>query len=61
MVTVKKMQTFVTTLASGQRTAKTIENVLLTLSSILSSARKWGCGAIKYRQLRFLICHCLEK
>jgi integrase len=41
-LTVKKMQTFVTTLASGQRTAKTIENVLLTLSSILSSARKWG-------------------
>jgi len=40
-LTVKKMQTFVTTLASGQRTAKTIENVLLTLSSILSSARKW--------------------
>jgi integrase len=41
-LTVKKMQTFVTTLASGQRRAKTIENVLLTLSSILSSARKWG-------------------
>jgi hypothetical protein len=41
-LTIKKMQTFVTTLASGQRTAKTIENVLLTLSSILSSARKWG-------------------
>jgi integrase len=41
-LTVKKMQTFVTTLASGKRTAKTIENVLLTLSSILGSARKWG-------------------
>jgi integrase len=41
-LTIKKMQTFVTTLTSGQRTAKTIENVLLTLSSILSSARKWG-------------------
>jgi integrase len=41
-LTVKNMQAFVTTLASGQRTAKTIENVLLTLSSILSSARKWG-------------------
>jgi integrase len=36
------MQTFATTLASGKRTAKTIENVLLTLASILSSARKWG-------------------
>jgi integrase len=41
-LTVKKMQTFVTTLGSGKRAAKTIENVLLTLSSILSSARKWG-------------------
>jgi integrase len=41
-LTVRKMQTFATTLASGKRTAKTIENVLLTLSSILSSARKWG-------------------
>ena len=41
-LTVKKMQTFVTTLSSGKRKAKTIENVLLTLSSIMSSARKWG-------------------
>jgi integrase len=41
-LTVKKMQNFVTALASGQRTAKTIENVLLTLSSILGAARKWG-------------------
>src|SRR5262249_13206567 len=40
-LTVKQMQTFVTALASGQRTAKTIENVLLTLSSILGAARKW--------------------
>jgi Phage integrase, N-terminal SAM-like domain len=41
-LTVKKMQTFVTTLSTGKRTAKTIENVLLTLSSIMGSARKWG-------------------
>jgi integrase len=41
-LTVKRMQTFATTLGSGKRTAKTIENVLLTLSAILSSARKWG-------------------
>src|SRR5262249_35318324 len=41
-LTVKQMQTFVTALASGQRTTKTIENVLLTLSSILGAARKWG-------------------
>ena len=37
-----KMQTFVTTMNTGERTAKTIENVLLTLSSIMGSARKWG-------------------
>jgi integrase len=41
-LTVKKMQTFVTTLSSGTRKPKTIENILLTLSSILGSARKWG-------------------
>jgi integrase len=41
-LTIKRMQSFVTTLASGKRTAKTVENVLLTLSAILSSARKWG-------------------
>jgi integrase len=41
-LTIKKVQSFVTTLTSGKRTAKTIENVLLTLSSITSSARKWG-------------------
>ena len=37
------MQSFATTLGSGKRTAKTVENVLLTLSAILTSARKWGC------------------
>ncbi len=36
------MQSFVTTLSSGKRKAKTIENILLTLSSVLGSARKWG-------------------
>ncbi len=41
-LTTKRIQAFVTTLSSGQRTRKTIENVLLTLSSILSSARIWG-------------------
>jgi len=41
-LTVKQMQTFVTTLNSGERKTKTIENVLLTLSSIMASARKWG-------------------
>jgi len=41
-VTVKKVQGFVTSLSTGSRTRKTIENVLLTLSSILSAGRKWG-------------------
>ena len=41
-LTAKRIQAFVTTLSSGQRTRKTIENVLLTLSSILSAARIWG-------------------
>jgi integrase len=41
-LTVKKVQAFVTSLSTGSRTRKTIENVLLTLSSILSSGRKWG-------------------
>jgi integrase len=41
-LTVKRMQYFATTLGSGKRTAKTTENVLLTLFAILGSARKWG-------------------
>jgi integrase len=41
-LTVKKVQAFVTSLSTGSRTRKTIENILLTLSSILSSGRKWG-------------------
>jgi integrase len=41
-LTAKKMQTFATTLSDGKRTGKTVENVMLTLSSILRFARKWG-------------------
>ena len=42
-LTARRMQTFVTSLSnSGKRTRKTIENILLTLSSILSVARTWG-------------------
>jgi integrase len=41
-LTVKRLQTFATTLAAGKRTGKTVENVMLTLSSILRFARKWG-------------------
>jgi integrase len=41
-LTVKKVQAFATSLSTGTRTRKTIENVLMTLSSILSTGRKWG-------------------
>lgn len=47
-LTTKRLQSFVTALstahmANGQRrTRKTIENILLTLSSIVSTARAWG-------------------
>jgi integrase len=41
-LTVKKVQSFATSLSTGSRTRKTIENILLTLSSILTSGRKWG-------------------
>lgn len=41
-LTAKRVQAFVNTLSAGKRTRKTVENVLLTVSSILNSARKWG-------------------
>jgi len=41
-LTAKRVQAFVTSLSAGKRTRKTIENILLTLSSILSAARTWG-------------------
>jgi integrase len=41
-LTAKRLQGFVTGLSNGTRTRKTIENVLLTLSSVLSTARTWG-------------------
>jgi integrase len=41
-LTAKRLQTFITGLSDGQRKRKTIENIMLTLSSILSTARKWG-------------------
>lgn len=40
-LTAKRLQAFVTSLSNG-RSRKTIENILLTLSSILSTARTWG-------------------
>ena len=38
----KTLQSFATDLSAGERTRKTIENVLLTLSSALRTARSWG-------------------
>ena len=45
-ITTKAVQTFVAYLATGGRSRKTVENVLLTLSSILRTARAWdyACG-----------------
>jgi len=47
-LTTKRLQSFVTALSTTrmpngkERTRKTIENILLTLSSIVSTARAWG-------------------
>jgi integrase len=47
-LTAKRLQAFVTSVSTthlpdgGKRTRKTIESILLTLSSILSAARTWG-------------------
>jgi integrase len=45
-INTKAVQSFVAYLASGGRSKKTVENVLLTLSSILRTARSWdyACG-----------------
>jgi integrase len=42
----KSVQSFVAYLATSGRSSKTVENVLLTLSSFLRTARSWGyaCG-----------------
>ncbi len=45
-INTKTVQSFVAYLATGGRSKKTVENVLLTLSSILRTARAWeyACG-----------------
>jgi integrase len=45
-ITTKPVQSFVAHLSTGGRSKKTVENVLLTLSSILRTARSWeyACG-----------------
>jgi len=46
-INTKTVQAFVAYLATGGRSKKTVENVLLTLSSILRKARAWdyACGS----------------
>jgi hypothetical protein len=47
----KVVQAFVTSLATCGLSRKTVENILLTLSSLLSKARAWGyaCGSLMCR------------
>jgi integrase len=45
----KEVQTFVAYLATGGRSRKTTENVLLTLSSLLKTARAWGYASGDFR------------
>ena len=47
-VTCKCAQALVNTLSASNRKRKTVENILLTLSSILGFARKWGYGVSKF-------------
>jgi integrase len=48
-INTKAIQNFVAYLATGGRSRKTVENVLLTLSSILRVAKSWdyACGSFK--------------
>ena len=52
-ITTKIVQGFVAHLAGGGRSRKTVENVLLTLSSLLKTARAWGyaCGDFRFADL----------
>jgi integrase len=47
-LTTKHLQSFANALSAGKRKRKTVENVLLTISSILNFARKWGYPAPKF-------------
>jgi len=40
--TAKNVQAFISAMAVAGRTRKTIENIITTLNSLLSTARKWG-------------------
>ncbi|HXX16578.1 MAG TPA: site-specific integrase, partial [Candidatus Eremiobacteraceae bacterium] len=52
-ITTKTVQGFVAHLASDGRSRKTVENVLLTLSSLLRTARAWNyrCGDFRFADL----------
>jgi integrase len=52
-ITTKVVQGFVAYLAGGGRSRKTVENVLLTLSSLLKTAKGWGyaCGDFRFANL----------
>lgn len=52
-ITTKTVQGFVAYLASGGRSRKAVENVLLTLSSLLKTAKAWGyaCGDFRFGDL----------
>jgi integrase len=52
-INTKIVQAFVAHLASGGRSRKTVENVLLTLSSILRKAKAWeyACGSFSLAEL----------
>jgi integrase len=52
-ITTKAAQGFVAHLASGKRSRKTVENVLLTLSSLLRTARacRYACGDFRFADL----------
>lgn len=52
-ITTETVQGFVAYLASDGRSRKTVENVLLSLSSILRTARDWGysCGDFRFKAL----------
>jgi integrase len=49
----KTVQGFVTYLGAGGRSRKTVENILLTLSSVLRTARTWkyNCGSFSLAEL----------
>jgi len=52
-LTTKTIQGFVAHLAGGGRSRKTAESVLLTISSLLKTARAWGyaCGDFRFADL----------